>query len=131
VIIPQAATIDSAKITITAGDSDSGTNTAWQMRGEDEDTATTPTSRADVVAFNLTTASVNWNNEGAWTLDNTYDSPDITSIVQEIVNREGWSSGNNMQILVRENGSSNGAFRNFSNYDRGSAYKAALYVDWH
>ncbi|MFW9899899.1 MAG: hypothetical protein ACFFDY_01270 [Candidatus Thorarchaeota archaeon] len=100
------------------------------MKGEDEDTATTPTSCADVVAMNLTTASVNWNNEGAWTLDTAYDSPDIKTIIQEIVNRGGWASGNDIQILVMENGSSTGAFRSFSNIDRGASYKAALYIDW-
>lgn len=100
------------------------------MVGQDEDTATTPTQRADVVAFNLTTATVAWNGEGAWTTDNTYDSPDIKTIIKEIVDRGGWVSGNDIQIMVKENGSTNGAFRNFSNIDRGASYKAALYVDW-
>ena len=49
-------------------------------------------------AGELTTASVAWSNMAAWTAGQWYNSPDISSIIQEIVNQGGWTSGNNMAL---------------------------------
>lgn len=47
-----------------------------------------------------TAATVSWPNVESWTSERTYRSPDIRSIVQELVNRSGWSSGNSMAMAV-------------------------------
>jgi hypothetical protein len=38
-------------------------------------------------------------------------SPELKTIIQALVNRADWASGNNLAIFVKDNGSSNGAFR--------------------
>ncbi|MHC4196026.1 MAG: hypothetical protein ACYSQZ_08835, partial [Planctomycetota bacterium] len=46
----------------------------------------------------LTTASVAWDRKTAWSPDTQYTSPDISNVVQEVVNRPGFSNGNSMAI---------------------------------
>jgi hypothetical protein len=70
------------------------------------------------------TDAVNWDAVDAWTAETTYDTPDLTSIVQDIIDRSGWSSGNALMVLVRTAGTSSGTR---TAYDTaGSASKSAL-----
>lgn len=48
-----------------------------------------------------TSASAIWSVSTAWVQDGFYTSPDISGIVQEIVNRSGWVSGNAIAIQLR------------------------------
>jgi hypothetical protein len=52
-----------------------------------------------------TSAVVLWHNMPPWYEGNRYTSPDISPVVQEVVNRDGWRSGNNMQIFWMDDGS--------------------------
>ena len=48
-----------------------------------------------------TAASVTWNiPAGAWTDGQTYSTPDLTPIVQELINRPGWSDGQAMLFKI-------------------------------
>jgi hypothetical protein len=52
-------------------------------------------SRLDTAAF------VTWNmSEGEWITDQTYTSPDLTSIIQELVSLPGWQEGNAMLFKI-------------------------------
>ena len=46
-----------------------------------------------------TTARVDWDDAGSWVTDAEYNSPDIKTVIQEIVNRIGWASGNAIVIF--------------------------------
>lgn len=46
-----------------------------------------------------TTASRAWDWEVAWNPNTWYESPDIAQVLQEVVNRPGWSAGNAIVIL--------------------------------
>ena len=70
-----------------------------------------------------TTAVVNWQ-PAAWTNNTTYDTPDLSTIIQEIIDRAGWVSGAHMQIIMDNNGSSANAYRTFDSYT--TAADAAL-----
>ncbi len=78
-----------------------------------------PTTYAGAEGATRTSAVVNWDNVGAWAASTNYDSPDITSVIQELVNQSGWASGNAMVIYLEDNGSSavNGTTRQFQTYD--------------
>lgn len=54
----------------------------------------------------LTSASVTWSNVPAWTTGNTYQTPSIQTIIQEIINRPGWNSNNEVVMLVSGQGGS-------------------------
>jgi type IV pilus assembly protein PilY1 len=48
-----------------------------------------------------TVASVAWNvPEGAWISGQTYMTPDIKPIIQELINRPGWQDGNAMLFKI-------------------------------
>jgi hypothetical protein len=50
----------------------------------------------------LTTAKVKWSVP-SWTAENEkFQTPDISSIIQEIVNQEGWARGNALVLIIRD-----------------------------
>lgn len=129
VTIPQGATILTAKVVWVASRSSSSATVNATIRGQAADNAATFTAGGGggVSDFTtrlaaLTTASVAWNAIASQTSGSSYDSPDITSVVQEIVNRGGWTSGNAIVVFFLENSSSNGAARFTSGYAHGSNY---------
>lgn len=106
--IPQGTTILSASIQFTTDETDSG-STSLTLRGHDTDNASIfSSSDYNISNRTLTSASVAWNNIPAW---NTVGqsaanqrTPDVTAIVQEIVNRGGWNSGNAMAFVISGTG---------------------------
>ena len=101
VTIPQGATIVSAVLEFETDETDSG-STSVVIRGEDaDDAATFTTTNSDISSRTTTTASVAWSSIPAWnTVNELHQSPDLTSIVQEIVDRPGWASDNDMVFII-------------------------------
>lgn len=79
----------------------SGTIPTITIVAQDADNPAAPTTRgqADAAVSAATTASVTWT-PSAWVTDTVYDSPSIASVIQEIVDRPGWVSGNAILILL-------------------------------
>jgi hypothetical protein len=99
--IPNGATISNAYIKFTASWTDT---LACSLTFNGEDAVNPATFTAGSGTFGIsgrskTGASVPWS-PGNWTADDQYDSPDLSSIVQQIVNLGGWSSGNPMVIIT-------------------------------
>lgn len=110
ITIPQGATIDSVHIQFQK-DSNGETRPCDAIfYAEDVDNASTLTgSLADNWIDNLanvTTAEVTWAIP-SWSGDNVGDQGanqrtiDISAVIQEIVNRPGWSEGNDINILIK------------------------------
>lgn len=59
----------------------------------------------DLSSRTLTTAYVNWS-PGQWAFGEFYTTPDISDILQEIVDQGGWSANNHICIIIRGNSSS-------------------------
>ncbi len=122
--IPQGTTILSASIQFTTDETNSG-STSVTVRGEDTDNASGFSgANSNISNRTLTTASVGWNSIPAWNTvgqsGTNQQTPDLTSIVQEIVNRGGWNSGNSMAFVVNGSGE-----RTAESYN-GSAGQAAV-----
>lgn len=103
VAVPNAATIDSAKMQFYIV-YNLGTQ-ASVCHGIDEDNTATMT--ASPFGRTKTTASSDFS-EGQWSNAATgafRNTPSISTIVKEIVDRSGWSSGNAMGFLVENDGS--------------------------
>jgi hypothetical protein len=105
VAIGQGDTIDVAYITITARISDAGTVCNTRITAEDVDDAATFAD--DSAAFDAryathTTAVVDWDAIASWTAESEYNSPSTVSVVQELVDRVGWSSGNDMVFFWQD-----------------------------
>jgi hypothetical protein len=96
----QGCTIVSSTLTLR-GSSFSGTGGTriTHLYGDDRNSAVPPTTATGFDAIAKTTATVNWTLDTATWNSATHTSPDIKTIIQEIVNRSGWESGNDMGIF--------------------------------
>jgi hypothetical protein len=132
VTIPQGATIDSAIITFVASGNLSGTTVNARIAAIDDDNAAAPTTYAGAEGATRTTATVDWNNIGAWTNLTQYDTPEIKTVIQEIVDRVGWSSGNALVVYVEDNGSTvnTNRHRQFSTVEASGTVEAVLAVTY-
>jgi len=99
ITIPQNSTINSATLTIK-GYEDSGVDAEADIQACDEDNSTQVINFTDFGNRPRTTASV------LSTLRITGGTPqtleDIKSVIQEVVDRPGWSSGNAIQIILSD-----------------------------
>ncbi len=142
--IPQGATVTSAVIEFWPAAVSSGL-TNIRIHGEDTDDAV-PFSGSvnNLSARTKTTANVDWNAVPPWDDVNiVQQSPDLTGIVQEIVNRGGWCGDNAMAFMIELNGVGGGpriaeSFDNDPsrapilrvNYDESSAAPGACINQW-
>jgi hypothetical protein len=103
VTVPQGATIVSAKVRMRLFAVVAGTVDIDQYM-EDADTGVVPASGAAAEALTLTTATSRWTQEvtGADAWYTWFDHEDITAVIQEIVDRAGWTSGADMLYVARQ-----------------------------
>jgi hypothetical protein len=97
VAVPNGKTITAAYISIKAG-SDTNDDINADIYAEAVDDAVSFVTNADVTSRARSTAFVNWAQTGISTSVFT-NSPNLITVIQEIVNRAGWASGNDMVIL--------------------------------
>jgi hypothetical protein len=135
VTVPQGATITEALLTLIGYDNWGTARTASvaiKIRAADEDDAAAPTSATDAKNRTRTTAAVDMSgitpdveNGTVWTTD------DLKSVIQEVVDRGGWVSGNALLIFIDNNGTiyPNGFKVSSIEYLSG-AEKAELSITW-
>jgi len=125
VTVPQGTTLTSATLTVTWAATYSTSNTIQgNLYGENVDNSAIFTAaNGNISGRTLTTAVVASGSINNVTLDAT-KAWDVTTIVQEIVNRAGWVSGNALSILFKDNGSTGSEWQDVWSYD-GSTTKAA------
>lgn len=130
ILIPQGATITKAYIQFTVDEiTSAGCNLT--IKGEASDNSTTFTSSSKNVSRRIkTSSSVNWVPAG-WTAvglsASEQQTPDMKSIVQEIVNRSLWKSGNSMTFIVTGTGTGK---RTAVAYEASPATAAMLRIEY-
>jgi hypothetical protein len=134
VTIPQGATINSAILDIYSAQVTGGTTAKAIFYGNASDNATTFNTTTDKPELKArTTANVTKDFTCAtWaaTLGFGAETVDLASIVQEIVNRAGWASGNALSVIAYDNGSANTSYIGHSTYDRATDRGAKLTIDY-
>ena len=108
--IPQGATITSAWVQFDADDIDNDyhvLDVSLIIEGEGSPNPVTFTSNAgDITSRLVTTASVVWDVP-QWTVKHGQgpeeQTPDISAVIQEIVDQPDWASGNAIVLLFRDN----------------------------
>ena len=97
------------------------------VHGIAADNVAAPSAGGDLAASNFTSANVNWTDSVGSTQQT---SSDIKTIIQEIVDRSGWSSGNSLMLaLVTQTPGYVGQYNwNARSYDYSSASEAAELV---
>lgn len=96
--VPQGSTITAATVAVVANGV-TGTIPAMTLDAAAVDNGPAYTNRAAYEALTHT-VGVAWT-PGAWVGGTTYTSPSLVSVVQAIVNRAGWVSGNHILIFWR------------------------------
>ena len=104
--IAPGATITHASIQFQVDEATS-VATSLTIRGEATDNALSFSSTRKISTRNRTTSAVSWS-PSAWTAVGlagaAQRTPSLTSIVQEIIKRPGWSSGNSLAIIITGTG---------------------------
>lgn len=133
ITIPQGATITSAKVTVWTNLNQGSNATAWMDIGAEQvDNAAQLSSAANHEARkdNVGT-TVQWGpHSGIGSADQPFESPDLSEVVQEIVDRPGWSSGNAIQFFTMANPSITVDYQFRSYYEGVSASYPRLEITW-
>ena len=135
--IPQGAKITSATLTFTAStdshDVDPANFPSFTIQGEKVGDAPSFAATSNNISSRpVTGASVTWDkNSGLtdWTAEETYNTPDLASVIQEVVDQPGWCGNNAIALIVKAIGSSNSTRYAYS-FDNTGAKAPALSVSW-
>lgn len=99
--IPAGATISSATLRLHSWGPDTASFTV-NVYGHDIDNSSAFSATANNVSGRTrTTAAVNWaTSSTTYTDGQNIDSPNIASVIQEVVDRGGWNSGNALSLIL-------------------------------
>ena len=141
VTIGQGETINSAilKVYIDNGLGDEPDHTLWGIA--EDNVAAFAANHAAISSYAKTTASVAWssadlgaasNQVAAWGAASAGGTggSNVGSIVQEIVNRAGWASGNALGMADTSRIGTTSRDLNITFYDENSAHGAELEIDY-
>lgn len=98
------------------------------IQAETADDVTDFSSRY-IGAISKTTAATDWDHKDAWAANTYYTSPDISSVIQEVVSRPGWNSGNSISIFYSTRADS-GKSRLFGSFESGAGFAAVLEITY-
>ncbi|MDP5031477.1 PilC/PilY family type IV pilus protein [Paraglaciecola sp.] len=129
--IPRGATITSAFVRFTSNNYNVA-STEFTISGELVGNASEFSNTASNITSRAKTAnSVLWNTDNDWPVSNeTISTPDITSIIQEIVDQSTWCGGNALSLLIEGVGSSSSSARQAKAYEEGSGLSPQLVITY-
>jgi hypothetical protein len=131
VAVPQGASITSTYLQFTADSSSSGTINL-SIVGQAADNAPTFSPSSNNITNRLTgvtTSSVSWSppNWSGGDAGGGQQTNDLSAIVQEIVNRPGWNSGQSMVFIITSTSTS---LRRAFTWDASPSDAAVLHVEY-
>ena len=129
--VPKGAKICSAYIQFTSRSTTSFGTLIATIRGEAADTSAPFTTTAGMLTARAkTTANVSWNVP-LWPTSGqagaAQRTPDLSTIVQEIVDRAGWVAGNNTAFIFTPGAT---GYRRAQSLPRGTAVAPKLHVEY-
>jgi hypothetical protein len=127
--VPKDATITSAFVRFTFNYTDG--DTYMRLRAVASDDAPRIEDIVDWIAISWTSANVLWNlATGGLSGGDVVDTPDISSVVQETVNRAGWAAGNAMAIGCLLQQYNLGDEVRFNSYNQTTYAGPKLYIEY-
>ncbi len=78
-----------------------------------------------IAAAAKTTAAVDWDHKTAWDAATWYVSPDISTVIQEVINRPTWNWSNSLVVFYSTRTDS-GKSRIFASFEQDANYAAML-----
>ena len=112
--IPQGAVVTSARMKFFANNTITN-NVNFRISAQDDDSpAAFSTDYYNISNRWDGSNTVDWFSVEDWYAGNEYYTPDLSSMVQQLVNRNDWNPGDNMAFIIRY---LNGSQRNIRSYD--------------
>lgn len=130
ITISSGATITTSNVSLVSKTDKSGTVVRLKIWGQQSNAAATFSTIDDYTARAKTTNSVTWDSLPSWTLNSTYFSPSINTIVQELVDDYGGLSSASVAIFILDDSSSSSASRFAWAYDGSTTKCASLYLEY-
>jgi len=104
ITIPQGATVSNAYVQFTATGNNEGDGGPFEIYAEDADNSAAFAATANNISEReLTAAVVAWSPPSSWPADSAglgQRTPDISSVIQEVVLRDGWEAANALSIII-------------------------------
>lgn len=101
IFIPNGAIIDSAFVYVWSHEGKTAEDVArLTIYAEATDHALTFNETDLITARESTAAQVVWEVAEEWLIWEEYRTPDLSSIIQEVVNRDGWAAGNALALIM-------------------------------
>jgi Bacterial protein of unknown function (DUF839)/Secretion system C-terminal sorting domain len=128
--LPKGAIINKANIQFAVDEVTNVNPCNLVIKGEATDNSSTFTSAVGTISTRSTTTEfVNWSPTVSWTIDglagNDQKTPELKTLVEAIINRTGWNSGNAMSFIVTGTGA-----RVAQSFDRDPSKAAVLEVEY-
>jgi hypothetical protein len=128
VLIPKGSTIDSAIFKFYCiGQVSPYYAPTTRVYFESADSPAAPTSSGDLTGRSIGTG-VDWtpgSGTSVW-----FNSPELKTILQTVINRTGWASGNALQIHFRDYNCGDGNWKYWCDADTNVAYACKLDVNF-
>ncbi len=129
IAIPLGATIDKAYIQFTVDNTDSGPTSVTVYGQAAGNPPTFSSASFDVTSRSKTAASVDWQDIPPWDVSGVagtdQQTPDLSAIVQEIIDGPGWASGNSIVFIIEGSGE-----RTAEAFDGTAAQAPLLHVEF-
>ncbi len=127
--IPQGVTISNAYVQFKTDEINSG-NTSLMIRAQTTDNAAEFKSTSFNISSRPTSTALvtwsppDWNSKGE--VGSAQKTPNLSSVIQEIVNRPGWTSGNALVLIISGTGE-----RTAESFDGDSSGAPLLHIDYY
>ena len=124
--LPKNQVITSAILKVVGVQADTSTILV-KFGCEAADNPSAPTTNADLEARVQTAAYLTYSSNAAWAIGTEYTF-DITSAVQEVLNRAGWTPQNTLAVLIKDNGTGADNVRAFAATENATYAEAILEI---
>ena len=128
VTVPNGATVTGAYVQFQVDEVSTGAASLMVQAQATDNAATFTTATRNVSTRARTTASVPWSPPGWSTVGargTAQQTPDLRTLIQEVVNRTGWASGNALAFIVTGSGRRTAEAR-----DSGATVAPVLHVEY-
>lgn len=129
--IPQGADITSAYIKFTSAQYEVSSTSMTIAAELSSNSSELTNSNSSLSAKTLTTAQTDWSSDNEFpSSGEEFNTPDMSAVIQEIVDQSTWCGGNALTVVLNAIGDSTASARKVVGYDDGSGNQPQLVVEY-
>ncbi len=129
--IPRGAVITSARVRFTSSTLNTSDATLSFKAEAVGDSTTFASVASDISNRSTTSAEVIWNSDNNFPLSSeSVLSPDISAVLQEVINRGDWCGGNSLNLIIEGTSVSTSSARQASSLESGNGITPQLIVTY-